>query len=62
VGRGHTFEVVQEYVRASAHLARWVRGAGLEMVAVTRVPSAGSSMATEQGAVARCRAGRPSRI
>jgi len=22
--RGHSFEVVQEYVRASAHFARWV--------------------------------------
>jgi site-specific recombinase XerD len=27
--RGHTFEVIQEYVRASAHLARWLRCAGL---------------------------------
>ena len=34
VGRGVSFEVVQEYVRAAAHLARWVRSAGLEMVAV----------------------------
>jgi site-specific recombinase XerD len=29
--RGHTFEVIQEYVRASAHLARWLRGAGLRV-------------------------------
>ncbi len=34
VRRGHSFEVTQEYVRAAAHLARWVRGAGLEMAAV----------------------------
>lgn len=34
VGRGHSFEVVQEYVRASAHFVRWIRGAGLEMVTV----------------------------
>ena len=34
VRRGHSFEAVQEYVRAAAHLARWVRGAGLEMVTV----------------------------
>lgn len=34
VRRGHSFEVVQEDVRAAAHLPRWVRGAGLEMVTV----------------------------
>jgi hypothetical protein len=34
VRRGHSFEVIQEYVRAAAHLARWVRGAGLEIAAV----------------------------
>jgi Phage integrase, N-terminal SAM-like domain len=34
VRRGHSSEVVQGHVRASAHLARWVRGAGLEVVTV----------------------------
>jgi site-specific recombinase XerD len=32
--RGHTFEVTQEYLRASAHFARWVQDVGLEMATV----------------------------
>jgi site-specific recombinase XerD len=32
--RGHTFEVIQEYIRASAHIARWVQGAGLRLATI----------------------------